>query len=60
MSIVGSGGVGHGRHCRIQKGRGGAEIIFKPIVQSFPAAVYREDNPAARLRRSSRRESSPR
>jgi hypothetical protein len=28
MSIVGIGGVGHSRHCRIQKGRGGGEIIL--------------------------------
>jgi hypothetical protein len=27
MSIVGSGGVEHGHHCMIQKGKGGAEII---------------------------------
>jgi hypothetical protein len=27
MSIVGIGGVGHSHHCRIQKGRWGAEII---------------------------------
>jgi hypothetical protein len=39
MSIVGSGGVGHGHHCRIQKGRGDTDIIAKPSAQSFPAAA---------------------
>jgi hypothetical protein len=33
--------------------------LFKPFAQSFPAAVYPEDNPAARPCRSSRRDIPP-
>jgi hypothetical protein len=33
--------------------------LFKPSAESFPAALYPEDNPAARPRRS-RRKSPPR
>jgi hypothetical protein len=43
MSIVGSGGVGRNHNCRIQKGRGGTDIIAKPSAHSFPAAVDPED-----------------
>jgi hypothetical protein len=41
--IVGSGGVGHGHHCRIEKGRGVTDIIAKLSVHGFPAAVDPED-----------------
>jgi hypothetical protein len=58
MSIVGNGGVGHDHRCWIQKGREVTEII-QDSAKSFPAAVFLEDNPAARPRRSSRRDSPP-
>jgi hypothetical protein len=40
----------------LSKKAAGVLKLFKPSVQSFPAAVSLEDNPAARSRRPSRRD----
>jgi hypothetical protein len=37
----------------------GVRILFKPSAQSFPAAAYPKDIPAARPRRSSERDNPP-
>jgi hypothetical protein len=42
---VGSGRVGRSHHSRIQKGRGGAEIIPTLRKEFFPAAVNRRLTP---------------